>query len=113
MNRKTMTCLAPVPAAVLLAIFMAGCNVPPQATVDETPVEQVPPMAIGGSRDAHDCLVSAGYSWCERTAKCERSWELAQQRGFDNSADGYTAWCSAKDVDGKVVPSSPDEGSSG
>lgn len=30
---------------------------------------------IGGDRDEHDCLISAGYSWCEVTQKCQRLWE--------------------------------------
>lgn len=30
---------------------------------------------IGGAKDAHGCLVAAGYSWCEARSACERSWE--------------------------------------
>ena len=47
----------------------------------------------GSDRDAHGCIGSAGYSWCARTAQCERPWELASQQGFELSADGYAAWC--------------------
>lgn len=54
------------------------------------------PMPLPGSdRDAHGCIGSAGYSWCTRTAQCERPWELASQQGFELSADGYAAWCDA------------------
>jgi len=28
----------------------------------------------GGSRDDNNCLVSAGYSWCESSNSCIRSW---------------------------------------
>lgn len=30
---------------------------------------------IGGETDTHGCLVSAGESWCEKTASCIRAWE--------------------------------------
>lgn len=33
------------------------------------------PMLIGGDKDAHGCLPSAGYSWCEIKQKCLRVWE--------------------------------------
>ena len=49
----------------------------------------------GADRDAHGCIGSAGYSWCARTARCERPWELASQQGFELSAAGYAAWCEA------------------
>jgi hypothetical protein len=30
---------------------------------------------VGGDRDAHGCIGSAGYSWCEVKNKCLRVWE--------------------------------------
>lgn len=30
---------------------------------------------IGGDKDAHGCLGSAGYSWCEAKSSCIRPWE--------------------------------------
>lgn len=30
---------------------------------------------VGGDRDVHGCIPSAGYSWCEAKNKCLRSWE--------------------------------------
>jgi len=30
---------------------------------------------VGGDRDAHGCIGSAGYSWCEAKQKCLRTWE--------------------------------------
>jgi hypothetical protein len=30
---------------------------------------------IGGEKDEHGCLGSAGYSWCPSTKKCQRMWE--------------------------------------
>lgn len=47
----------------------------------------------GSDRDIHGCIGSAGYSWCERTKQCERPWELAASRGFENSAEAYQSFC--------------------
>lgn len=30
---------------------------------------------LGGDRDEHGCIPSAGYSWCEARAECLRVWE--------------------------------------
>jgi len=30
---------------------------------------------IGGDRDEHGCIGSAGYQWCEEKNKCLRIWE--------------------------------------
>ncbi|KKQ60701.1 MAG: hypothetical protein US81_C0014G0006 [Parcubacteria group bacterium GW2011_GWE2_38_18] len=30
---------------------------------------------LGGDRDEHGCIPSAGYSWCESSSRCIRSWE--------------------------------------
>lgn len=30
---------------------------------------------VGGDRDTHGCIGSAGYSWCEEKGKCLREWE--------------------------------------
>ena len=49
---------------------------------------------IGGERDAHGCIGSAGYAWCKRTNQCERPWELAGKHGFANTPDGFTEFCS-------------------
>ena len=33
------------------------------------------PQIIGGDKDVHGCIPSAGYSWCEEKQKCLRVWE--------------------------------------
>ena len=33
------------------------------------------PILVGGDKDVHGCLGSAGYSWCEKKNKCLRVWE--------------------------------------
>ena len=30
---------------------------------------------VGGQRDSNDCLIGAGYSWCESIQSCVRQWE--------------------------------------
>ena len=30
---------------------------------------------LGGDRDEHGCIPSAGYVWCEKLGKCIRPWE--------------------------------------
>jgi len=47
-------------ALILITIFVIGCN-------KEKP--------IGGERDEHGCLPTAGYTWCESKQKCLRTWE--------------------------------------
>lgn len=48
---------------------------------------------VGGDRDAHGCIGSAGYQWCAREKSCVRSWELAAQRGFPNTPRAFRRWC--------------------
>jgi hypothetical protein len=89
-------------AFVLLAfvcmLFAFGClGAKPQS-----------PPAPGSDMDEHGCIPSAGYSWCESSQKCIRSWEENCAAGagpqiFGNGTDahgckssaGYT-WCAAK-----------------
>ena len=47
----------------------------------------------GSDRDEHGCIPSAGYNWCERTRQCERPWELAKDKGFDNTPERFEAYC--------------------
>ncbi|MBN2454483.1 hypothetical protein JXB11_02970 [Candidatus Woesearchaeota archaeon] len=46
----------------LVLLFLVGCT-----------NETVP--LVGGDRDEHGCIPSAGYSWCEAKQKCIRIWE--------------------------------------
>ncbi|MDD2655791.1 MAG: hypothetical protein PHQ80_03945 [Candidatus ainarchaeum sp.] len=55
-------------------LLLAGCAQqeaqPPAGTPSEEPSQ--PP---GSDRDEHGCIPSAGYSWCESSQECVRSWE--------------------------------------
>ncbi|MDD5738338.1 MAG: DUF5667 domain-containing protein [Candidatus Pacebacteria bacterium] len=39
----------------------------------------VAPQIVGGDKDEHGCIGSAGYSWCEIKQKCLRTWEESCQ----------------------------------
>ncbi len=54
---------------VLSLLFLAACEVP--EVQDKQPDEQL----VGGDRDSHGCIPSAGYLWCESKQKCLRAWE--------------------------------------
>ena len=64
-------------------------------TQNELPASKTEPKppAVGADRDAHGCIGSAGYAWCERTKDCERPWELAEKEGFELSAQAFSAFC--------------------
>lgn len=47
----------------------------------------------GAGRDAYGCVISAGYSWCLRTQKCERPWDLAAAIGFAKSQEAFQKYC--------------------
>ncbi len=62
------------------------------------------PLIAGGDKDAHGCIGSAGYQWCEVKQKCLRTWEeycgssdldpafnvLTAIRNNDTGVFGYT-----------------------
>ncbi|RQS26748.1 hypothetical protein DIE03_22955 [Burkholderia sp. Bp8992] len=88
---------ASLAAAIACAFALSACaaqsSAPANASAPaDTSAQAAPPM-VGGDRDAHGCIGSAGYAWCERTQQCERPWELAKARGFANSAQGYEQFC--------------------
>lgn len=59
----------------------------------EASVPAVAPAMPGADRDAHGCIASAGYAWCESTGRCERPWELAKEKSFDNSTEAFAQYC--------------------
>jgi len=42
---------------------------------------------IGYSMDNHNCLISAGYSWCESSQNCIRQWETPCDDNYNNCND--------------------------
>jgi hypothetical protein len=42
---------------------------------------------VGNARDDNNCLISAGYSWCESSNSCIRSWETPCKDHFTSCED--------------------------
>jgi hypothetical protein len=45
---------------------------------------------IGGTLDANNCLVGAGYTWCQSTNSCVRMWETPCEDNFNGCDDCLT-----------------------
>jgi hypothetical protein len=73
--------------ATVLASALCACA--------ETKPNPVAPI-VGGDRDAHGCIGSAGYSWCQATNQCERPWELAQKNRFELTPAAFDKFCQNK-----------------
>ncbi|NTX26277.1 hypothetical protein HT746_03825 [Burkholderia pyrrocinia] len=80
-----------VSLAAAIAFALSACAAQSSAPADSS--APAAPPRVGGDRDAHGCIGSAGYAWCEQTQQCERPWELAKQKGFANSAQAYEQFC--------------------
>ena len=63
------SCLAG--AAGAIEITQGECDDALQIPIGQKP----PPLVIGGGRDIHGCIGSAGYSWEARLGRCIRLWE--------------------------------------
>lgn len=42
---------------------------------------------VGGARDDHSCLISAGYTWCESSQSCIRQWETPCSDNWSDCED--------------------------
>lgn len=78
-------------AATALLLIVAACETPSAAPT--APAAPADPLIVGADRDAHGCIGSAGYRWCERTAQCERPWELAARAGYEPGAENTERYC--------------------
>ena len=47
----------------------------------------------GSDSDTHGCKGSAGYTWCNSTNQCERSWELASKYTFTDAPQSFNHFC--------------------
>ncbi len=68
----TQSKLVSTPLATVPALTQAPSEIEPMPAATP-PSEQ----RVGGDRDEHGCIGSAGYSWCEAKNKCLRIWEEA------------------------------------
>ncbi len=48
---------------------------------------------VGADKDVHGCIGSSGYKWCGATKNCERPWELAKAKGFQNTTEAFNKFC--------------------
>ncbi|PZS70973.1 hypothetical protein [Stenotrophomonas maltophilia] len=85
-----MKSLLLIPALLVLAACASPDKAPTHA--EATATSPATPV-VGGDRDAHGCIGSAGYQWCEHSQRCERPWELAQAQGLANTAEAIDAYC--------------------
>jgi hypothetical protein len=93
MNTRVM-CLG---MGVCLTVVLMACAPP----VPPAPVVAPLPLRVGGDRDAHGCIGSAGYHWCAHEQTCVRPWELASARGLDNTPAAIRAYCEAASAVGQ------------
>lgn len=42
---------------------------------------------VGGQRDSNNCLIGAGYTWCESLQSCVRQWETPCRDNYNNCND--------------------------
>lgn len=73
---KTSVCTCPSDIYILV-----GDTCTPKCAMGPGPRCMMPSVKcsknqiVGGDKDAHGCIGSAGYSWCETKQKCLRVWE--------------------------------------
>ena len=44
-------------------------------------------LPLGGARDENNCLIDAGYSWCEDNQSCIRHWETPCADNYNDCND--------------------------
>jgi hypothetical protein len=66
----------PLVIIFLSLLALTGCTLSTSrsAIKPEEKTDNQQPL-LGGDRDEHGCIGSAGYSWCEAKQKCLRIWE--------------------------------------
>ncbi len=63
-------------ALVVLAVILVVTSKQSQAPTANVPANgNANAPLLGGDRDAHGCIGSVGYSWCQMKQKCLRPWE--------------------------------------
>ncbi len=89
-----------------LAATLSACTEIKKTETSEqknAPVEVVQPEKVGGDRDAHGCIPSAGYQWSELRGACIRLFEdgirlnAAKGSGMDNTISAFVVFKSMED----------------
>ena len=74
-----------LPLLLLGALLLGGC------TQSNSPAPNASGPIVGNDRDAHGCIPSAGYEWCEAAQSCIRPWEQNCTAGMNAGASGSPA----------------------
>lgn len=72
MNKKTIYIILIILILLISFIIYIKYHNKNQFTNNVTPTTIT---LIGGDKDKHDCLIGAGYQWCESKQECQRLWE--------------------------------------
>ena len=62
-------------ASVLLACCTSKTTQAVEEKVENVADSLINRPLLGGDRDEHGCIPSAGYIWCEEIQECVRPWE--------------------------------------
>ena len=76
-----------------LLLFLSGCSGEMSSQPDSTGKNEA---LVGSDRDKHGCISSAGYQWCATENDCVRPWELAKEKGFDQTPEAFDDYCQNK-----------------
>ncbi len=76
-----------------IALLSACATQPAPVPSQPTPI---PAPIVGGDRDAHGCIASAGYTWCARESACVRPWELSAEKSLAQGVDAFQQYCTSK-----------------
>lgn len=88
-----------VPAKVWIPVLIVALSVASYFIYINWPQEEAKiEQLVGNDRDAHGCIGSAGYSWCEVKQKCLRVWEEKCLQTYSNDKYSFeypSAWNAA------------------
>ncbi|MEA2112767.1 MAG: hypothetical protein U9P50_02220 [Patescibacteria group bacterium] len=75
---------------IIIILVAVGLNFFLQEKTVEAPLDPAAPETplVGGDRDEHGCIGSAGYSWCEAKEECLRPWEEEWDESCEASLPG-------------------------
>jgi len=71
----TVSDMYPEGTYVLGLTFYKSIPVTDPITAESKEFKIVKSQVVGGDKDIHGCIGSAGYAWCEARNECERPWE--------------------------------------
>ncbi len=61
---------------VVCLLMLMSCKNVKQNSEARIETDKIPSVIVGGDKDEHGCIGSAGYTWSEIKNECIRIWEL-------------------------------------